>query len=78
MRKQPDHPEIKRQMEQMAQLIGEEMQEKKPSRLSMLLRRIGLAVLVIVALVFAYLFLLLGEPDEDAKYVQQVQEESSS
>ena len=56
-------------------LPGEEVQEKKPSRLSILLRRIGLAVLVVIAVVFAYLFLLLGEPDDDAKYIQKTPEE---
>ena len=49
--------------------------EKKPSRLRRVLVRIAAAVLMVLALAFAYIFLLLGEPDEEAKYVQSAQEE---
>ena len=73
MRKRPEPSAPQRQPEVM--LPGEEAEVKKPSRLSRLLKRIGFAVLVALAVVFAYLFLLLGEPDEDAKYVQQIEEE---
>lgn len=45
--------------------------EKQPSRLQRILTRIGLTVLLILALVLAYIFLLLGEPDEDAKYMSE-------
>ncbi len=47
----------------------------KPSRLRRALKRVGFALLLAIALVFAYLFLLLGEPDDDAKYVSKPQEE---
>ena len=36
-----------------------------------ILKRVGLAVLVMIALVFAYVFLLLGEPDDEVKYLPQ-------
>ena len=35
----------------------------------------AVGVLLVIALVFAYLFLLLGEPDEEAKYVDLPDEE---
>ena len=47
----------------------EEVEERKPSLLGRVFRRIGLALVLVLALVFAYIFLLLGEPDEDAKQV---------
>lgn len=59
-----------------APLDGEEIPQREPSALSRFLRRAGLAVLLVLALVFAYIFLLLGEPDEDAKYIQKAPEES--
>lgn len=52
-----------------------EQPPKAPSRFRVLLKRAGLALLVALALVFAYLFLLLGEPDDDAKYLQAPAEE---
>lgn len=63
---------------QQQPLTDEETVEKKPSRVVQLLKRIGLGVLLVLALVFTYLFLLLGEPEEDAKYQQRKQEESIS
>lgn len=48
---------------------------KTPSRVRSALRRVGLALLLALALVFAYLFLLLGEPDDDAKYLEPPAEE---
>lgn len=57
-------------------LLDEELEPKQPSALRRLFKKIGLAVLLVLALVFAYVFLLLGEPDEDAKYIKEVQEES--
>lgn len=54
---------------------GEE--EKKPSRLKHILARMGLCVLLIVALAFAYVFLLLGEPvHEEGEETAQASEES--
>lgn len=55
-------------------LPGEEAPVKQPSRLRRVIWRIVLALLLVVALVFAYLFLLLGEPEEDAKYASEVPE----
>ena len=73
MRKRSDHPAPEPQPEAM--LMGEQPETRKPSRLRMLLGRVGLAVLVALAVAFAYVFLLLGEPDEDAKYMQKIPEE---
>ena len=46
---------------------------RKPSRF---IRRAAWCVLVVLALAFCYVFLLLGEPDEEAKYMPKTQEES--
>ena len=54
---------------QQQPVTDEEPAEKKPSRLRLILLRTAVAVLLVIALVFAYLFLLLGEPDEETKYV---------
>lgn len=54
----------------------EEVQSKPPSLLKRVLKRVGFAILLVLALVFAYVFLLLGEPDEDAKYMQKPVEET--
>jgi len=59
-------------------VTDEEVVEKKPSRVVRLLKRMGLGVLLVLAIVFAYLFLLLGEPEEDAKYQTRKQEETIS
>ena len=59
-----------------APLEEEEVAVKAPSLFVRVLKRVGFAVLLILALVFAYVFLLLGEPDEDAKYVQDIPEAS--
>lgn len=61
---------------QQAPLTEEDISVRQPSKLARFLKRVGLAVLLVLALVFAYLFLLLGEPDEDAKYIQPVAEET--
>lgn len=45
----------------------ETLETRPPSLFRRILRRIGITVLIGLALVFAYLFLLLGEPDEAAK-----------
>lgn len=52
-----------------------EQPAKVPSRFRVILKRAGLALLVVLALAFAYLFLLLGEPDDDAKYLEAPAEE---
>ncbi len=58
-------------------LLEEEMaQPKAPSRLQVLFKRIGLWLMLILALAAAYLFLLLGEPDEEAKNAARVQEQT--
>jgi len=57
-------------------LTDEEMTERKPSLIGRILRRIALAVMLVLALVFAYIFLLLGEPDEEAKYAVPPVEET--
>lgn len=81
MRKEKKHPRSSAQNQQPAPpvqaqspLTDEEPAPKKPSRAARLLRRIGLGILLALALGFAYLFLLLGEPEEDAKYISAPQE----
>lgn len=59
-------------------VTDEETEEKKPSRLRIILLRALVGTLLVIALVFAYLFLLLGEPDEEAKSVQPAVEETIS
>lgn len=66
------------EMPQQVKLTDEEPEVRKPSKLARLLRRIGFFLLLALALVFAYVFLLLGEPDEDAKYVEKVPEQTIS
>lgn len=56
-------------MPQQQPVTDEEIPQRKPSLIGRVLRRAGLALLLILALVLAYIFLLLGEPDEEAKYV---------
>lgn len=63
-------------MPEQKPVTDEEQPVRAPSLAGRILRRIGLAVLLILALVFAYLFLLLGEPEEDAKYVEKPVEET--
>ena len=63
-------------MPQQQPLTEEETEVRKPSLIGRIFRRIALAVLLVLALVFAYLFLLLGEPDEEAKYMPKVVEET--
>lgn len=65
----------KKQPEQMQKPITDEPEVKKPSALKRALLRVGAAVLLVIALVFAYLFLLLGEPDEDARYAADTPQE---
>lgn len=60
---------------QQQPVTDEEPAPKKPSRLRLILLRAAVAVLLVIALVFAYLFLLLGEPDEETKYVDIPDEE---
>lgn len=79
---EPPRPQRKAQsapeapLPQQQKVTDEEMVEKKPSKLAILFKRIGFAILLVLALVFAYIFLLLGEPDEDAKYMQKPAEET--
>ena len=63
-------------MPEQKPVTDEETVVRKPSVIGRILRRAALALLLILALVFAYIFLLLGEPEEDAKYVQKPAEES--
>lgn len=56
--------------------VTDEEEVRKPSAMVRLLKRIGLTVLLVLALVAAYLFLLLGEPEEDTKYVDPPAEET--
>jgi len=67
---------IKHQTSRSAAQPAMEEEEKKPSPIKRLLLRIAAAAAAVFALVFAYLFLLLGEPDEDAKYLPQAVEQT--
>ena len=58
---------IKHQTSRSAAQPAMEEEEKKPSPIKRLLLRIAAAAAAVFALVFAYLFLLLGEPDDEAK-----------
>lgn len=60
--------------DQNQKLTQEEV--KKPSRAGLFIRRAGLCVLTVLALAFVYIFLLLGEPDEEAKYIRKPEEET--
>ena len=57
-------------------VTDEEIVERRPSLASRVFKRIVMALLLILALVFAYIFLLLGEPEDEAKYVPKPVEES--
>ncbi len=57
-------------------VTDEEFEERRPSLPGRILRRVGLAVLIVLSLAFAYIFLLLGEPDDEAKHVEVPVEES--
>lgn len=59
---------------QQQKVTDEEIIVKKTSPFVRLLGRIGLALLLVLALVSAYLFLLLGEPDEEVKNLPKVVE----
>jgi len=48
-------------------LPGEELPQKQPSVIKRFLLRVLAVVMAVLALVMCYLFLLMGEPDEDAK-----------
>lgn len=52
-------------------LTDEEAPPKTPSKFRRVLVRVLLCLLPAAAVAFAYVFLLLGEPDEDAKYVSR-------
>ena len=56
--------------------VTDEEEVRKPSALVRMLKRIGLAVLLALALMAAYLFLLLGEPEEETKYAYVPPEET--
>ena len=49
---------------------------RKPSLAGRILRHVGLALLLMLAVVFIYIFLLLGEPDDEAKTAVQPSETS--
>ena len=69
-RQKPDDP-----LPEQQPVTDDEPAPKKPSRLRLILLRVAVGVLLVIALVVAYLFLLLGEPDEEAKYVDLPDEE---
>lgn len=49
--------------------VTDEEEVRKPSPLARFFKRVGLSVLLIIALIAAYLFLLLGEPEEESKTI---------
>lgn len=56
-------------------LTDEEELPRKPARWKTILLKTLSALLLLVALALGYVFLLLGEPDEDTAYTRQVEEE---
>ena len=54
----------------------EETEVRQPSLAGRIFRRVLLAGMLVLALALVYVFLLLGEPDEDAKYAPQPAEET--
>lgn len=57
--------------------VEEDLLESRPPSLPRrILKRVGVTLLIVLALVFAYLFLLLGEPDEEAKNAAGFTEET--
>ncbi len=56
-------------------VTDDEVTVKAPSRLRVVLVRAACVLLLVVALVVIYLFLLIGEPDEENKYLPQVTQE---
>lgn len=73
LRGKPAQPD---KLPQQRPVTDEELEERKPSLIGRIFKRIALGVLLILALVFAYIFLLLGEPDEEAKYTVPPVEET--
>ena len=65
------HPKKAAPLHPQSPLTDEETPQKKPSKFRRILVRVLLCLLLAVAVAFAYVFLLLGEPDEDAKYVSR-------
>ena len=63
-------------MPQQQPVTDEEIIVRKPSLFRRILRRTGAILLLVLALVFAYLFLLLGEPDDEAKSIQKPVQET--
>lgn len=57
-------------------LNEEETPVRKPSKAVLLLKRILLCVLAVLAVALCYIFLLLGEPDEEAKYISKPEEDA--
>lgn len=55
---------------------NEEAPVRKPSKAVVLLKRIVLCVMAVLAVALCYLFLLLGEPDEEAKYITKPEEDA--
>lgn len=60
---------------QQKSLTDEEETPQKPARWKTVLVRVLTVLLLVVALALGYLFLLLGEPDEDTAYTRQNAEE---
>lgn len=57
-------------------VTDEEAPVRKPSLIGRIAKRVGLLLLLILALVFAYVFLLLGEPDDEAKQTVKTEEQT--
>ena len=66
----PPAPSVQRKLTE-----EEEPVVRRLSLFRRILWRALAAVLLVAALLFAYLFLLMGEPDEDAKYLEEPVEE---
>ena len=58
-----------------APVDDEALEVRPPSLFRRVAKRVGTVLLIVLSLVFAYLFLLLGEPDEEAKNASRLPEE---
>ena len=56
--------------------LAQEESVKQPSALRRILSRVGAVILLILALVLAYVFLLMGEPEADSKDAASPPEET--
>lgn len=72
----PPQPEKQPDVLPKQHKIGEELAQAPPKRWKVIAKRVAMLLLVVVALVMAYLFLLMGEPSNEKEIPPPVQEEA--